>query len=192
MESTIEKSMEPRQSLELIASMIHQAKGNFKHNAIHFLLWGWVVIIGNLGMYVLMQLNVAAPYLIWLITIPAAGLSAYFGWRQGSQSRVRTHLDSIYMWLWISYGITIFTLIFFGQKINFQINPIILLFTSVPTLISGITLRFKPLVVGGILFWVFAIVCFNMNTEDQLLLSALAIVCGYLIPGYLLRNKKEN
>jgi hypothetical protein len=192
MEKSVEKGMEPNQSLELIAAMIYQAKGNFKHNAIHFLLWGWVVLIGNAGMYFLIQQDVKAPYMIWLITLPAAALSAYFGYRQGKQSRVRTHLDTIYMWLWISYGMVIFTLLFFGHTINYQISPVILLFSSVPTFISGITLRFKPLVIGGILFWISSIICFSLSLEIQLLLSAFAIICGYLIPGYLLRAKKDN
>ncbi len=190
--TTTNKNLDPNDSLEIISKMIHQAKGNVRSNAIHFLLWGWVVTIANFGMYALIQMEYTAPYLIWLITIPAAVLSLYFGFKQGKKSRVSTHLGRIYMWLWISYGIVIFTLVLFGYKINYQFNAIILLFTSLPTFLSGITLRFKPLIIGGVLFWAFGILSFNVGYETQLLVGGVAIICGYLIPGYMLRNKKED
>ncbi len=189
---TTEKKLDPNESLAIIAKMIYQAKGNVRNNGIHFLLWGWVVTIANFGMYALIQMEYSRPYLIWLITIPAAFLSMYFGFKQGRKSRVTTHLDKIYMWLWISFGIAIFTLVAFGFKINYQFNAIILLFTSIPTFLSGITLRFKPLIIGGILFWVFGILSFNVDYETQLLVGGVAIICGYLIPGYMLSNKKED
>ncbi len=189
---TTEHKLDPNESLDLIANMIHQAKGNVRNNGIHFLLWGWVVTIANFGMYALIQLEYPSPHLVWLITIPAAILSMYFGFKHGRKSRITTHLGRIYMWLWISFGIVIFTLVAFGFKINYQFNSIILLITSIPTFLSGISLRFKPLVIGGILFWAFGILSFNVSYENQLLVGGIAIICGYLIPGYLLSNKKED
>lgn len=188
---TPHENLDPNQSLSIITKMIQEAKGSVQNNAVYFLLWGWVVAIGNFGMYALMKLAYPAPYMIWLITIPAAFISMYLGYRQGKNRSVTTHLGTIYMWTWVSFAIVIFTLILFGQKINYQFNPIILLITSLPTFISGISLRFKPLVIGGILFWIFGIVSFTLNYELQLLIGGLAIICGYLIPGYLLRNKKD-
>ena len=75
---TAHENLDPKQSLDIIANMIHEAKGNVRNNGIHFLLWGWVVAIGNVGMFTLIQLEYPSPHLIWLITIPAAFLSAYF------------------------------------------------------------------------------------------------------------------
>lgn len=189
---TTERKLDPNESLDIIAKMIHQAKGNVRNNAIHFLLWGWVVALANFGMYALMKMDYPVPYLVWLITIPAAFLSMYLGFTYGKKSTVTTHLDRIYMWMWISFGIVIFTLVGFGHTINYQFNAIILLITSIPTFLSGIALRFKPLIVGGILFWGFSILSFNVDYQTQLLVGGIAIICGYLIPGYLLRNKKED
>jgi hypothetical protein len=44
---------------------------------------------------------------------------------------------------------------------------------------------------GGIAFWIFGIIIFLTPMEVQPLIGALAVFCGYLIPGYLLRNKKD-
>jgi MFS family permease len=189
---TTDKNLDPNESLDIIAKMIHQAKGNVRNNAIHFLLWGWVVALAYIGMYILIQTGYSAPYIVWVITIPAAFLSMYFGFKHDRKSRVTTHLDKIYTWLWITFGITIFTIVGFGYKIDYQFNSIILLITSIPTLLSGISLRFKPLIIGGILFWVFGVISFMVNYQTQLLVGAVAIICGYLIPGYMLRNKKQD
>src|SRR5690606_23733297 len=123
---------------------------------------------------------------------PAAFLSMYLGFKNGSKSNVTTHLDKIYMWMWMSFGIVIFTLVGFGYTINYQFNAIILLIASIPTFLSGISLRFKPLIIGGILFWAFSILSFLVAYQTQLLVGGVAIICGYLIPGYMLRNKKED
>lgn len=184
-----EAPMTAQESLDLITSMIQEAKGNIRRNGFHFMLWGWVVVIANLGMFVLEQLDVPYPYAIWVITIPAWVISLVKGYRQGQEERSTSHLDRITMWLWISFGITIFTLVAFGYRINFQLNPVILLVTAIPTFLSGIMIRFKPLVIGGISFWVFGIVSFLVPTETQPLIGAVAIICGYLVPGHLLQGK---
>lgn len=184
------ENLSANQSLDIIAQMINQAQGNVKGSSFHFLLWGWVVAIANLGMFTLIQLEYSRPYIVWLITIPAWLASMYYGFKHGQENRIVTHIDKISMWIWISYGICIFTLVFFGSAIHWNMNPVILLMTVVPTFISGIVIRFKPLVLGGISFWFFAIVCFLVDPQYQYLVGALAVVTGYLIPGYLLRYKK--
>jgi hypothetical protein len=46
--------------------------------------------------------------------------------------------------------------------------------------------------IGGILFWVFGIISFLVPNEMQSLAGAVAILCGYLVPGYILKNKHED
>lgn len=180
------------QSLDIITSMIRQAKGNAKKNSFHFLLWGWVVTLANIGMFTLAQLQYPHPYIVWLITIPAWIISLYKGFRQNREEKIHTHLDTISIWLWCSFAICIGAIIAFGNKINFQINPVILLISTIPTVVSGTILKFKPLQIGGILFWLFGILCFLAPPEYQPLVGATAIITGYLIPGYMLHYKKDD
>jgi hypothetical protein len=183
------ENLSANQSLDIITQMINQAKGNVRGSSFHFLLWGWVIALANLGMFTLIQLQYERPYIVWLITIPAWLTSMYFGYRQGKTERIVTHIDKIVMWMWAMYGVTIFTLIFFGNSINWNVNPVILLMAVVPTFVSGIVIRFRPLVLGGVSIWFFAIVCFLVDAQYQFLVGALAISAGYLIPGYMLRSK---
>lgn len=190
---TESENLSAQQSLEIITSMIAQAQGKVQKNVFYFLLWGWVVAIANLGMYTLIQLNYTYPYVAWAITIPAWIFSMYKGFRHSKEAgSSSSHFDSISAALWIGYGIVIFTLVGFGAKINYQLNPVILLFSAVPTCVSGVILRFKPLIIGGILFWIFGIVCFLVPTEFQFIVGAVAIVLGYLVPGYLMKSHQPD
>ena len=185
---TESENLSAQQSLDLITSMITQAKGKAQKNVFYFLLWGWIVALCNIGMYALYKVDYAYPYAVWLITIPAWLYSMYRGYRQSRNKLNSTPLDRISATLWISFGVIVFTLVAFGSHINYQLNPIILLVASIPTLVSGVILRFRPLIIGGILFWVFGIICFLISPDQQLLMGALAIVCGYLVPGYMLKG----
>ncbi|MCA6380916.1 MAG: hypothetical protein IM613_02510 [Cytophagales bacterium] len=184
--------LSPQQSLDLIQSMINEAKGNVRDNSFYYLFWGWVLIVAHIGSFTLIKIEFDYPFSVWLIVIPAWIISFVYGSRQRkNHKRTTTHLAKINITLWVSFGVLAVVIPFFGSFINYQINPIILLVGSMATLASGVILKFKPLMIGGIIFFVFGLSCFFFSNENQSLLSALAIALGYLIPGYLLKSQKR-
>jgi hypothetical protein len=187
-----DENLTTEESLNIITEMINKAKGNVKENSVYFLLWGVVIAIANLGMFMLIQLDYSRPYLIWLIALPAWGLTIYTGYKQSKKARSTSHLDRISVWLWFSFGIIIFTLVGFGKMINYQLNPVILLFSAIPTVVSGVIIKFRPLIIGGIIFWLMGIACFLVGGPWQFLIGAFAVTAGYLIPGFMLKYKKVN
>lgn len=190
--TTENKDISAQQSLDLIQTMIKQAQGNMLNNSFYFILWGWAIVFANIGMYSLYKFtDYEHPYIVWLIAIPAWAITMIYGSRQGRQAVKKTHLDRVNMWLWISFGLTILPFVVFMQKIGFNINPVVLIITASPTFLAGIMLKFKPLILGGISFYIFGIVCFMVSPIDQYLVGAVAITCGYLIPGYLLKTTRE-
>lgn len=191
MKNESDSNLTAQQSLDIITGMIQEAKGKVRKNAFHFLLWGWVITIANLGMYTLSKLDYPYPYIVWTLTIPAWIISMYKGYRQSKEDHVSTHFDTISLWLWVCFGICIFTLVAFGYKLNYQINPLIITISAIPTFVSGVLLRFKPMMFGGAAFWIFGIIGFLTPIETQPLIGAVAILCGYLVPGYLLKNRKD-
>jgi len=185
-------SMTAQQSLDIITSMIRQTKANVSKNSFYFLLWGWTIALANLGVYLSIKFHVLDnPTIIFIVTIPAAIVSAVYGMRQGRNATASTLLDSINMWLWVCFGITCFTLVYFGSRINWQINPIIITCCAGPTFVTGIMLKFKPLIVGGIAFWFFGVACFLVPSELQFLIASLAVIVGYIIPGHMLRQSES-
>jgi len=69
------------------------------------------------------------------------------------------------------------------------INPLLLVLYGIPTFLSGIIIKFKPLLFGGIFCWTMAFISPFINPEYHVLLSALAVIAAWIIPGHLLRNK---
>ncbi|MBX2966226.1 MAG: hypothetical protein KF845_08790 [Cyclobacteriaceae bacterium] len=185
--------LDPRQSLDLIASMISQAQGNMSSSSFYFLLWGWVIAFCNFGMYYFHKFTNYAAYAhyVWLLGIPASIITVIYSMRQEKSKGAITHLDKIMMWLWIGMMISIFPTWMFGDKINWMVNAIVLMPIGTATFVSGIVLRFKPLLVGGIIFWISGVLCYIVSPLDQFIVGGVAMILGYLVPGYMLRNKKQ-
>ncbi len=183
--------MKPEESLRLISGMIEQARDNFQGFNFYFLLWGWVVALANFGHYVLeSHLNYSKPYLVWLLAIPAYIISMVYGFRRSKNQLVSTHLDKVVSFLWMSFGISILILVIFGSVIRYNINPVILLMAAFATTTTGVAIRFRPLILGGISFWVTAVVAYLVEYRYQYPVAGLGIIMGYLIPGYLLKYRK--
>jgi hypothetical protein len=179
-------------SLDTISQMIHTAKGNVQEGSFYFLLWGWVVAFCNFSNYILLaHTDFQHPFMVWLLTIPAAIISGIYGARKKRQATFTTYYDRLYGLIWMGIGISIVVVIIFGSKINFFINPVILLMAGTGTFLSGNLLRFKPLVWGGAALWVSAVIAFMLPVALHYLVGGIAIVLGYLVPAYLLKNQKN-
>jgi hypothetical protein len=188
-----EKELSKEESLKLITDMIGQAKRNYsKSGSFYFLLWGWVVMIANLGHYILSTYQLTEhPYIVWLLTFPAAIISAVRGYNEDRRSIVKSHLDSLYGLIWLTMFICIIIMVVFVKDLHLILNPLILTLAGAGTFISGSMLRFRPLILGGVALWIASIVAFNTAINEQYLVAAVGIMAGYLIPGYLLK-KAEN
>jgi len=183
------ENLSAQQSLDIITAMIRQAKGNVSSNSFYFLLWGWTIAVANMGVFVMFRFTeVKDPTIMFSITIVSAVISLVYGARQSRRSKSTTILDAANMWIWIGYGVICFTIAAFGRQINWQVNPILITVAAVPTFVTGIMLRFKPLMFGGAALWLSGIILFLVPIDIQFLVAAIAITIGYLVPGYLLRK----
>ncbi|MEM9327373.1 MAG: hypothetical protein AAGA85_17025 [Bacteroidota bacterium] len=188
-----EDALSPDESLELITTMINKAKANFaQRGSFYFLLWGVVIALSNLGHYVLMAFtSYPHPYIVWLSIIPATIVTTWYS-RKKQHNSLKAHgIDRIYGQLWWAIFVSIICVLIFMDKIGYQSTPIILLLASIGTYVSGQTLRFRPLVWGGLLIFICAIVCFLIPQTEQFLVASVAMVLGYLVPGFMLK-KQEN
>lgn len=185
---TQEKPMNEKESLQLIQEMILTAKKSVRQNGFFYLLWGWLVILASLTDYFLQRMEIQYSGLTWLGMMTIGGIvSAIYGSRQERTQQVKTHIDILMKYLWGAFMISLFIFLFFSLKNNLSPCPPLLVLCGIGTFVSGGALKFKPLVFGGILFWLFAIVCFLLDAQYHLLTYALAIFIGYIIPGYMLK-----
>jgi hypothetical protein len=81
------------------------------------------------------------------------------------------------------------TIISFRMKI--EPPMLMLLIAGIATTTTGLVIKFRPLIIGGMSFFVFSIAATFVTNEYLALLVGAALICGYLIPGYFLRSVKE-
>ncbi|MBE9468199.1 MAG: hypothetical protein IMY72_07755 [Bacteroidetes bacterium] len=187
-----EKKFNPEESLKLIDDMITTAKGNIKDGSFYFLLWAWIVIAGSLGHYILLKFTTFEhPYIAWSVIFVGIILSMVHGFMQSKRDKVTSHIEKVYVFIWFAFLISYFIIGFFSSKINYQITPIVFILSANATFLSGIIIKFKPLIFGGIFMWVAAIITFFLSPENQLLSIPIIVTFGYLIPGYILRCKEK-
>lgn len=182
------------ESLEIIQSMINKAKNNFSENGHLYLLWGWVVLVCSITEFVLLQINYEKHYLVWMLCWAAFIYQAIFLARKRRQKTVQTYTHDILKYVWLVFIIIMFLMGFLfgailGGEYYKMITPGFLAIYGMPTFLSGIILRFKPLIIGGISCWVLSIVSTLIPPEYNLLLVAAAMIVAWIIPGYLLRSR---
>lgn len=67
-------------------------------------------------------------------------------------------------------------------------GSLLLLLYGIPTLITGIARKFKPMLIGGIFCYVcFVVSCYTSNKYD-FLMNGIAAIFNWLIPGFILRR----
>ncbi len=183
-----EKNLSHTESLAIIQNMISMAKNSVTDDGFHFMLWGVLVIAASLAQYLLATVvNYQHNELPWLI-MPVIGVpvALIYEWIKKRDEKVKTHFDTLFGLLWLAIGIAIFSVIFISVKGGLSPIPFILVVVGVGTFVSGNILKFKPLILGGILFWIAALGASFVAPVTQLLINGIATFIGYIIPGLLL------
>jgi FtsH-binding integral membrane protein len=185
----------PQQSLAVIQSMIETAKNQFSENGHLYLLWGWLVFICSVAQFILLSVfKYEYHYMVWMLTWLAFIYQTFYLIKQKKKEKVRTYTDSIIGFVWLVFVVMMFLFGFlFGRELgdNYyrMISPGFLALYGMPTFLSGILLRFRPLIIGGIGCWLLSILSLFIPYEFQLLLLSVAMIIAWIIPGYLLRAK---
>jgi hypothetical protein len=194
-----ENNFTPQQSLQLIESMINRAKDRYAEDGYMYLVWGWLVLIGSLLQFILLHImQYPKHYLVWLVTIPVFIYQGFYVRKNYRNRKVITYTDFIIGYVWITFAVVMLLL---GFVVGFlttgeyytHIIHILLAIYGMPIFLTGIIIRFRPLVLGGIACWVLCIISTFIKVYDyQFLLLPLAMLLAWIIPGYMLRAKYKS
>ncbi|MGB5699424.1 hypothetical protein [Muriicola sp.] len=190
MENT--NQLNPNESLKIISRVINQTRENIKDQSFYFLWWGWIITIAAFGHYFLTVFSdTDNSHIPWIILIPIGWVgSIVYSIKKEKEKSYQTYFELFLKYLWIVLGISFMISVFISLSLDVQPAIFVLLLAGIGTLVSGLTMKFKPLIIGGLLFFIFAIGSLFVNQTTVLLLNAIAIVTGYLIPAYFLKNSK--
>jgi len=196
---TTENDFSPQQSLALIESMINRAKDKFAEDGSMYLFWGWLVFACSLFQFILLHImEYPKHYLVWLATLPAFVYQFFYITKKRKQQTVTTYADYIIGYIWLTFCVVMLLIGFLigfltGGDYYYHIIPLLLAVYGVPVFLTGIIVRFRPLVTGGIACWVLCIAStFIKNYDYQFLMLPAAMLAAWIIPGYRLRAKYES
>jgi len=190
-----EENFSGKQSLEVIESMINKAKNQFSENGDLYLLWGWWVFACSIIEFILLNLMHSEwHWIVWWSVILVLGYQFFYLRKKIGRQRVRTYTDEIIGFVWITFLILMILILFLIGRIDDPnkfalIDPSFLILYGMPTFLSGVILKFKPLIIGGIGCWILSVIATFISPQYHLLLLPVAMVIGWIIPGYLLRKK---
>jgi hypothetical protein len=188
-----EKMMTGEESLRIISEMINKAKFDIRQGSFYLLLWGWLIFACAFIDYLIVTFTkYAHHYYVWFLVIPGVFVSMLYGYVKGRQAKVKTYTGTLYKWIWIGFLISATVLFIIHSKSMDTVSPYILLLAGFPTFVSGFLIKFKPLIAGGMSFWIITLIIYFAGPSFASLGTAIAMLSGYLIPGYMLKNRVDN
>jgi len=192
MENT-EKVMTGEESLRIITEMINKTKVNIRQGSFHLLFWGWLILICSLSEYLLYKFtDFSNSWYVWFFVIPGVFVSMIYGFVTGRKAKMHTYADMLYLWTWMGFLFAAIILFIILSKDMESVAPYILTLAAMPTFISGFIIKFRPLIIGGVTFWIFALIAHFAGPSVAPLAVPVAMLTGYLIPGYMLKRKVDH
>ena len=182
-----------RQSFGIIEKMILAAKNEHRKKGDGWLIWGWLLFAASVSSAVLMAIH-KGEYIeyIW-IGMLLIGLMINFALYQRikRKNEVTSYVEELLKKFGIGFFISLFVIIAAGYiSRNAGAFGYYYILYAFWMFIHGSAIRFRPLIVGAVVNWIAALAIFLMNDFFYvMIISSIAILIGYLVPGYLLRNQ---
>ncbi|MDX9727713.1 MAG: hypothetical protein RBT50_00475 [Bacteroidales bacterium] len=185
-----EKLMTGEESLRVITEMINKTRVSIAQASFHLLLWGWLIFACSLSEFLLWKLtDWTNVWYVWLFVIPGVFVSLIYGFVKGKREKVFTYGTAVHLWTWIAFLVSSVIFFIVYPMESGSISKYMLLLAAMPLLISGVVLSFRPLMWGAGSFWLLALVAHFGGETVSGLAMPVAMVIGYLVPGYLLRKR---
>ncbi|MGZ5246739.1 MAG: hypothetical protein ACXWV5_06855 [Flavitalea sp.] len=185
-------------SLKIIQQMIEVAKDEQSDRGDGWLLWGWILFSVSVISAIFVKTGMG-QYIgtTWTAAL-VVGLVIYFLGNlvvKKKKELTKTYVKDILDRIGTGFFISLFVLVaasFLTNTISaFGYYYVLYAFWM---FIHGSVLKFRPLIYGAIINWAAAVSIFMVNDFFYIMvISAIAILLGYIIPGYILRaeyNKK--
>ena len=185
-----EPVLTPAESLQLIAGVMSDGRHSVRSWRFVFLLWGWLIAAASLLFFVLKEYTDFRAYFLPFPILILAGILLMVRHFRQQRYNSEGYADHYVKQLWTVLGIAFMVVVL--VSVIRQVPPFTytMVLGGIGTLVTGRLIRFTPLVAGGVLFLSLAVTSVFMPDAYKPLMQAVAVLLGYLAPGYLLKPVK--
>lgn len=193
-----EQKFTPEESLLLISRTIEETKQRFQENGHIIVLWGSLIFLVFFSQFVLELLGLHKKFdIIWTcVLFPLGAIYTYFYIRRKirKNNTPKTVLGiTIESMGWVA-GMNLMVLgFFFSDHLGKALAPVMLILLAMFIIVIGISIKFKPITIGGILLNLLGFCTFLFDPKYYGFCLMLGAVVGLIIPGIILNraNRKE-
>ena len=177
---TYSDKFDESQSLQLIQEMLQVSQRKLKKDGVLLILWGWIMTLHYLVIYILgkanpsYQVNRTFKYLVIGFVLFGFAFTLYYILKQ--RKKVQTYIGVSLRYVWISMFLSMVLVNLIQNNVLHEINfelqhPIFMIIIAFATVVTGGILRYKLIIIGGIIFAFLGFVSSYLALSDQLLLE---------------------
>lgn len=186
----------PEESLLLISRTIEQAKNRFKESGHIFIYWGTLTVI-VFGSQLILSLLKLYEYTMWPVYLFPLSIfyMIYIMVKEKRKNLPKSHIGYVLGNMGWVFGINLMIMGFFcSDKLGDAMAPVFIIFFALFIIVCGLSIRFNPLTIGGILTNLIGLGSFFIDRNYHGFSMMLMAVVGLIIPGILLNiaRRKEN
>lgn len=184
----------PEESLLLITQTIEETKEKFKESGKIFIFWGILIVIVTLTQFVFIRVGLKnyTGFPCFLYPLGGFCMYAYFRKIDKKNNAPKTIIGNIISVMGVVLSANLMILGFvFSEILGASLFPIFLIFLTFWIILTGVCIRFKPLVICGIGVNLIAFATFFLDWQYQPLSMSLAAVIGFIIPGILFNKERR-
>ena len=185
------------EQIEIISKVINSTKENLKPLSVNFIFWGSLIVVMSLIHYSIprfIQYTEYSSLLFWTI-LPMLGMlfTIVYNIKIRKVLGYETYLNRVIKIIWGIFNLSWLVMVV-TSLLNGINNPVpeILFLLSTTLITTGIIIKFKPILIGGILLMLFTVyINFNPNI-NFLIVNIIGVSLGMLLPGISLYFSKVN
>jgi len=178
----------PEESLLLITKTIEETKDRFKENGRIFVFWGTLIffVFGSQLILSLLELYKFTMYPVYLF--PLGGIYMLYIWNEERKKNMpKTIIGNILGNLGWMFGMNLMIMGFlFSDELGEAMAPVFLILFALFIIVCGLSIKFKPLIIGGILLNLIGLGSFLLDRDYHGFSMMFGAVVGLIIPGILL------
>ncbi|MFA6742753.1 MAG: hypothetical protein WCS36_00960 [Candidatus Neomarinimicrobiota bacterium] len=189
------QDLKPADEIKVIRQMMEKTRTETAESGFDFLLWGWMALAGCILVYILVFAGYERlAWLPWITLMPlAAVIETIYHSRQSKKNRVLTYARIASRSLWIACGASMFLVAFLALPLKIiplsSMSIVLSILIAIACFTTGYIIDWNLLKYSGGIWWATAILMMLVHWHWHMAIFAIALILGYLVPGYLLRKK---